>query len=87
MISDSVLHDNRVQVMYGAKGRCFLHGKRRILIVSFLDCTQVSSRKEHGKASTNIGFRMPPRGSAIKSRRSERKKATHQKKAAFNLVT
>jgi hypothetical protein len=27
-----------------------MDGKRRILIVSFLDCTQVSSRKKHGKA-------------------------------------
>jgi hypothetical protein len=37
--------------MYGAKGRCFsMDGKRRILIVSFFDCTQASSRKKHRKA-------------------------------------
>jgi hypothetical protein len=33
------------------KGDVFcMDGKRRILIVIFLDCTQVSSRKKHGKA-------------------------------------
>src|SRR6266404_3150457 len=39
-----------LQVMYGAKGRSFsMDGKRRILIISFFDCTQVSSRKKHRK--------------------------------------
>jgi hypothetical protein len=33
------------------KGDFFsMDGKRRILLVSFFDCTQVSSRKKHRKA-------------------------------------
>jgi hypothetical protein len=41
-----------LQVMYGAKGRYFsMDGKRRILIVSFFDCIQVSSRSCHATSS------------------------------------
>ena len=49
---DSVLHD-----ITGNVWGCFsMDGKRRILIVSFFDCTQVLSRKRHRKAGM-IGFR------------------------------
>jgi hypothetical protein len=43
---------SRYIVMYGAKGRCFFHPEGSF-IVSFFDCTQVSSRNKHRKAGMN----------------------------------
>jgi hypothetical protein len=39
-----------LQVMYRAKGRCFLHGWKGKDPYYILDYSQVSSRKRHGKA-------------------------------------
>jgi hypothetical protein len=43
------------------KGDFFsMDGKRRILIVSFFDCTQVSSRKKHRKDSGSWCYALKP---------------------------